>query len=144
MSVEGILRKKGRNVLFVSPTTRIEEAVDRMKSDKVGALVVSEDGRGIQGIISERDILHALASHGAALMAMAVEDIMTSRVESCHPQDSLKQVMAVMTQRHFRHMPVLDDDGLCGMISIRDVMANRLETAELETNVAREALILSR
>ncbi len=144
MSVAGILKRKGKKVFIVSQTTAIPDAVDRMKRDKVGALVVSDDGHEIQGIISERDILHALASHGAALMEMAVEDIMTRRVEACHPDDSLKQIMSVMTQRRFRHMPVVDEDGLCGMVSIGDVVVQRLEDAELETNVAREALILSR
>jgi predicted transcriptional regulator len=75
---------------------------------------------------------------------MTVQEIMTRRVESCRSADSLKQIMSIMTQRRFRHMPVVDDNGLCGMISIRDVVAQRLEDAELETNVAREALILSR
>jgi len=144
MSVEGILSRKGRNILTVSQATSIPEAVDQMKRDKVGALVVSDDGHDIQGIISERDILHAFASHGAGLTEMSVQDIMTKQVEACRPEDSLKQIMSVMSQRRFRHMPVVDDSGLCGMVSIGDVVAQRLEDAELETNVAREALILSR
>ena len=73
-----------------------------------------------------------------------ISTIMTRRVESCTLDASLKQVMSVMTLRRFRHMPVMDDGGLCGMISIGDVVKQRLEEAELETNVAREALILSR
>lgn len=144
MSVERILKRKGRNVLTVPPVTSVPDAVDRMKRERVGALVVSNDGRSIQGIISERDILHAFASYGAGLAEKSVGDIMTKRVESCRLEDSLKQIMSIMTQRRFRHMPVVDDGGLCGMVSIGDVVAQRLEDAELETNVAREALILSR
>lgn len=144
MSVEGILRRKGRKVITIPQATAVPDAVDRMKRDRVGALVVSEDGHNIQGIVSERDILHAFASYGAGLVEMSVQDIMTKRVEACRPEDSLKQIMSVMTQRRFRHMPVVDDNGLCGMVSIGDVVAQRLENAELETNVAREALILSR
>lgn len=144
MSVAGILNKKGSAVLTVLQTTPIPEAIDRMKRERVGALVVSDNGRDIQGIFSERDVLHALASNGAELLTMKVEDIMTRRVESCVLQDNVKRVMSIMTQRRFRHMPVVDDDGLCGMISIGDVVKQRLEEAELETNVAREALILSR
>lgn len=144
MSVEGILRRKGRKVLAIPQATPVPDAVDQMKRGKVGALLVSDDGHEIQGIISERDILHAFASYGAGLTEMSVQDIMTKRVEACHPADSLKQIMSVMTQRRFRHMPVVDDTGLCGMISIGDVVVQRLEDAELETNVAREALILSR
>ncbi len=144
MTVAGILNKKGGAVLTVSQTAQIADAVAKMHRERVGALVVSSDNRTIQGIISERDILAALATHGAALMNMKVEDIMTRRVESCTPEDSLKRVMSTMTQRRFRHMPVIGDDGLCGMISIGDVVKQRLEEAELETNVAREVLILSR
>ena len=144
MSVAGILNKKGSSVLTVSQTTPIPEAIDRMKRKRVGALVVSDNGRDIQGIVSERDVLNALASSGAELLTMKVEDIMTRRVESCVPQENVKRVMSIMTQGRFRHMPVVDDDGLCGIISIGDVVKQRLEEAELETNVAREALILSR
>ncbi len=144
MSVAGILNKKGSRVLTVLQTTPIPEAIDRMKRERVGALVVSDNGRDIQGIVSERDVLNALASSGAELLTMKVEDIMTRRVESCVRQDNVKRVMSIMTQRRCRHMPVVDDDGLCGMISIGDVVKQRLEEAELETNVAREALILSR
>ena len=144
MSVEGILRRKGRKVFTVSQAAPVPDAVDQMKRDKVGALVVSDDGHVIQGIISERDILDALASYGTGLWEMPVRDIMTKRVESCRPEDSLKQIMSVMTQRRFRHMPVADENGLCGMVSIGDVVVQRLEGSELETQVAREALILSR
>lgn len=144
MSVEEILKHKGRKVLTVLQASSVPHAVTRMKREKVGALVVSDDGRTIQGIVSERDILHALASHGAGLMEMSVHDVMTTRVEACRPEDSLKHVMSVMTNRRFRHMPVVDDDGLCGIVSIGDVVVQRLADAELETNVAREALILSR
>ena len=144
MSVAGILKKKGSRVLTVLQTTPILEAVDRMKREKIGALVVSNNGRDIQGIVSERDVLHALASNGAGLLTMKVEDIMTRRVESCVPQDNVKRVMSIMTQHRCRHMPVVGDDGLCGMISIGDIVKQRLEEAELETNVARDALIFSR
>lgn len=144
MTVTGILNKKGSAVLTVLQTTPISEAIEKMHREKIGALVVSSDNRTLQGIVSERDVLAALATRGAALMNLKVEDIMTRRVQSCAPDDSLKQVMSVMTQRRFRHMPVMNDDGLCGMISIGDVVKQRLEEAELETNVAREVLILSR
>jgi len=144
MSVERILKRKGTKVLTVLQATSVPDAVGRMKRERVGALVVSDDGRTIQGIISERDILNALASYGAGLMGLCVRDIMTTRVESCRKEDSLKQIMSIMTNRRFRHMPVVDDDGLCGMVSLGDVVFQRLQDAELETSVAREALILSR
>lgn len=144
MNVTGVLNKKGSAVLTVLQTAPISEAIEKMHREKVGALVVSHDGKTLQGIVSERDVLAALATVGAALMNLKVEDIMTRRVKYCAPDDSLKQVMSIMTQRRFRHMPVMDDDGLCGIVSIGDVVKQRLEEAELETNVAREVLILSR
>lgn len=144
MSVAEILHKKGRKVISVPPTTSIMDAVARMRREKVGALVVSSDGRKIQGIMSERDVLNGLASEGAALLEHKVLDIMTRRVECCGPEDDTKEIMATMTQRRFRHMPVVDENGLCGMISIGDIVKQRLEEAEIETNVAREALIFSR
>lgn len=144
MSVSEILHKKGSKVINVPPTTSVMEAVTRMSRERVGALVVSSDGRSVEGIISERDVLNALASKGAALMNHAVADFMTRRVEICGPEDDTKEIMAIMTQRRFRHMPVVDQNGLCGMISIGDIVKQRLEEAVIETNVAREALIFSR
>lgn len=144
MSVAEILHKKGRKVISVPPTTPVMEAVGRMRREKVGALVISSDGHSIQGIMSERDVLNNLASEGAALLDRRVEEIMTRRVEVCSPDDDTKGIMATMTRRRFRHMPVVDENGLCGMISIGDIVKQRLEEAEIEANVAREALILSR
>lgn len=144
MSVSEILHKKGNKVINVPPTTSVMEAVARMSRERVGALVVSSDGRSVEGIISERDVLNALAAKGAVLTNHTVADIMTRRVEICGPDDDTKQIMAIMTQRRFRHMPVVNENGLCGMISIGDIVKQRLEEAEIETNVAREALIFSR
>ena len=144
MSVKEILNKKGARVLTVPQATAIPDAIERMKREKIGSLVVSDNGRDIHGIISERDVLIALAERGAGLLTMTVADIMTRRVESCTPEDNIKNVMAVMTQHRFRHMPVVGNDGLCGIISIGDVVKQRLEDSEIEANVAREALILSR
>ena len=144
MSVAEILRKKGSRVLTVPQTAPVLEAASRMTHDRIGALVVSKNGRDIQGIVSERDVLHALGRCGADVMTMKVEDIMTRRVETCVPQDDVKRVMSIMTQHRCRHMPVVDHGRLCGMISIGDIVKQRLEEAELETNVAREALIFSR
>lgn len=145
MSVAEILHRKGRKVISVPPTTTIVDAVARMRREKVGALIVSSDGRSIQGIMSERDVLNGLASEGAALLEHKVQDLMTRRVETCKAEDDTKSILSAMTQHRFRHMPVVDEDGaLCGMISIGDIVKQRLEEAELETNVAREALIFSR
>ena len=144
MSVAGILRKKGSRVLTVPQTAPILEAASRMTHDRIGALVVSKNGRDIQGIVSERDVLHALGRCGADVMTMKVEDIMTRYVESCAPQDDVKHVMSIMAQHRCRHMPVVGENGLCGIISLRDIVKQRLEEGEPEVDVAREALIFSR
>jgi len=144
MNVAEILKKKGTRVVTVPETMPVLEAVCRMTYDRIGALVVSRDGRNIEGIITERDVLHALAGNGAGLATMKVEDIMTRYVESCSPQDDLKHVMSLMAQHRFRHMPVVGENGLCGIISVADVIKQRLQEGEPESEVAREALNFAR
>ena len=143
MNVAGILKKKGRRVLTVPQTAPVSQAATRLIQDRIGVLVVSGNGRDIQGIVSERDVLHALCSYGVDLVTMKVDDIMTRHVETCTPHDDVKHVLSMMTQHRFRHMPVVGENGLCGIISIRDIVKYRLEEGERETDVAREALVLS-
>jgi len=112
MNVAEILKKKGNRVVTVPETAPVLEAVSRMAYDRIGALVVSRDGRNIEGIITERDVLLALAGNGAGLATMKVEDIMTRYVVSCTSQDDLKHVMSLMAQHRFRHMPVVGEIGL--------------------------------
>jgi len=144
MNVATILKTKGTRVVTVTETTPILEAACRMTYDRIGALLVSRNGRDIEGIITERDVLHALAANGARLMTMKVEDIMTRHVESCTPQDDLKHVMSAMARHRFRHMPVVGDNGLCGMISVGDIVKQRLQEGEAEGDVARDALTFAR
>jgi CBS domain-containing protein len=144
MNVAGILRKKGSRVLTVPQTASILNAASRMAHDRIGALVVSDTGRDIQGIVSERDVLHALGRCGADVVTMKVEDIMTRYVETCAPQDDVKNVMSMMAQNSCRHMPVVGENGLCGIISVRDIVNHRLDDGESEMDVAREALVFSR
>jgi CBS domain-containing protein len=102
---------------------------------------VTEDGRSVLGIISERDVVSGLADRGPRILEEPVADLMTREVVSCTPGDTVKQVMAEMTRRRIRHLPVVTDGVLCGIISIGDVVKNRLEEMETETNVLREAYI---
>ena len=143
MIVAEILKKKGRRVLTVRQTATVLEVTSRLTQDRIGVLVVSESGRDIQGIVSERDVLHALCRYGANLVTMKVDDIMTRHVETCTPHDDVKHVMSMMAQHRFRHMPVVGENGLCGIISIRDIVNQRLEAGEGETDVALEALVFS-
>lgn len=143
MIVAEILKKKGRRVLTVRQTATVLEVISRLTQDRIGVLVVSESGRDIQGIVSERDVLHALGRFGADLITMKVDNIMTRHVETCSPDDEVKDVMSTMAQHGFRHMPVVGENGLCGILSVRDIVKQRLEGGELETDVACEALVFS-
>lgn len=141
MNVDGILRAKGAAVVTIGPDAMVGALVQGLRDERIGAMVVSEDGRSVLGIISERDIVRGLAERGPRILEATVADLMTRQVVSCTPGDTVKQVMAEMTRRRVRHIPVLADGVLCGIVSIGDVVKNRLEEMETETNVLREAYI---
>lgn len=142
MKVRDILAHKGRNIVTVRPGTSVAAVVHRLVLERVGALVVSDDGSHVLGIISERDIVRLLAERGADILAtdLRVEAVMTHHVVTCGQEDGVKQAMAVMTQRRIRHLPVVEDGRMVGIISIGDVVKNRLEEVELEANVLRDRI----
>jgi len=144
MQVSDILKAKGTRVLTVRPEETISAFIKRITSEKVGAMVVSTDGTRPEGIITERDIVHGLAQHGAELLAMEVREVMTKRVIICAPGDSIKAVMIQMIRGRTRHLPVMEGGRLAGMVSIGDVVKNRLENAELEANVLRDYITTAR
>jgi CBS domain-containing protein len=137
MNVETILRTKGRAVATIRPDETVGAAVDELISRNIGALVVSEDGESVDGIISERDVVHALAAHGINLMSLKVAEVMTRPVIACNPEDSVDRLMAEMTNRRIRHFPVVQDARLCGIVSIGDVVKNRLDEVEYEARSLR-------
>jgi CBS domain-containing protein len=137
MNVETILRTKGRAVATIRPGETIGAAVTQLISRNIGALVVSEDGESVNGIISERDVVHALANRGADLWSLKVDEVMTRPVVTCDPGDSVEQLMAEMTNRRIRHFPVVQDGRLCGIVSIGDVVKNRLDEVEFEARSLR-------
>jgi CBS domain-containing protein len=137
MNVEAILRAKGSNVATIRPDATVAAAVHELKTRGIGALLVSEDGRRVAGILSERDIVHALAEQGAALLAMPVDQLMTRKVVTCVPEDTVSELMARMTQHRFRHLPVVRDGMLIGIVSIGDLVKNRIEEVEFEANSLR-------
>lgn len=143
MKVESILKSKGSMVMTTRPAAKIATVVTKMRLEKVGALVVSDDGVRVLGLISERDIVHGLAEHGAELLDLSVAELMTRGGPTCAPADSVRKVMADMTQRRVRHLPVLENGRLGGIVSIGDVVKNRLEEVELEANVLRDAYLAS-
>jgi CBS domain-containing protein len=137
MDVETILRSKGRAVATIRPDDTIGAAVEALVSGNIGALVASEDGETVDGIISERDIVHALARHGDTLLGQSVAEVMTRPVVTCDPTESVAELMAEMTNRRIRHLPVVRDGRLCGIVSIGDVVKNRLDEIEYEARSLR-------
>jgi CBS domain-containing protein len=137
MNVETILRNKGSAVVTVPAEATVEDAVDLLRSRGIGALVVSDDGDGVDGIVSERDIVNGLARHGETLLSLTVADIMTRSVLTCDPTDSVADLMAEMTNRRIRHFPVVRDGKLCGIVSIGDLVKSRLDEIEHEAHSLR-------
>ena len=144
MKVEKILESKGWGVETIGPGASLAQAIHRLMSAGVGALVVSADGETVEGTLSERDIVWALSRFGSAVLDRTVEDCMSRGGPVCSPETHIREAMAEMTRRRQRHLPVLRDGRLCGLISLGDVVKNRLDELELETNVLRDAYISRR
>lgn len=143
MRVKAILDRKGRHVATVRPDVKVSVAARRLIAEEIGALVVSEDGRRPQGLIGERDIVRGLTRFGDEALDRPVAELMTRQYRSCSPDDEIKRVMQEMTRFRMRHLPVLEDGRLCGLVSIGDVVKHRLEDLELETSVLRDVYIAS-
>jgi CBS domain-containing protein len=141
MNVETILRNKGKRVATVRADATLAAAVDQLRRHGIGALVVSDDGEGVDGILSERDIVLALAHHGTDLLSLPVAEIMTRPVVTCEPTDSVAELMAEMTNRRIRHFPVVCDGSLCGIVSIGDLVKSRLDEIEDETRSLRSFIV---
>jgi len=144
MKVADILRVKGSAVKTVTSDVTALELSERLRAERIGAMIVSNDGRSIDGIISERDLAYGLAAHGGMLPKIAVSELMTEVVIVCSPEDSITDVMKLITQRRIRHLPVKDGDQLVGIISIGDVLKHRLDEMQLEANVLRDYAIAAR
>ena len=133
-----ILKAKGADVVTVSSDTKISAVAGTMKDRVIGALVVTGDDAQLLGIISERDIVHGLVERGRDLVDARVGDLMTVDVLTCAPEDRITKLMARMTERRIRHLPVVEDGALCGIVSIGDVVKNRLDEIEAEASALRE------
>lgn len=144
MLVSDIMNAKGHEVKTIHSDDTALCLAKRLKSEQVGALVVSDDGQSLDGIISERDLAYGLAAHGAKLHGIAVSELMTKAVITCSPKETIVDVMRVMTQRRVRHLPVMDGNRLIGLISIGDVLKHRLGEMQLEADVLRDYAIASR
>lgn len=144
MKVAAVLQKKGRHVHTIHPAASVAEAANSLAGSEIGALVVTVVGGGIVGILSERDIVRGLRTHGSGLLTMTVADVMTRRVNTCTSQDSVTDLMRRMTTDRHRHMPVVDDGRLAGIVSIGDVVKNRVQEVELAQGVLRDCYLASR
>ena len=137
MTIESILGRKGTNVTTIAPEASIKRAADWLRAKNIGALVVtSEDA--VLGLISEREIVHAFSRYGETAGSMLVKEVMQYGVTTVTADESVNRVMKLMTHHRVRHMPVLRDGKLVGIVSIGDVVKHRLEDLELETNVLRD------
>ena len=132
MRISDILRVKGDRVVTVTPETNVERLLGILAEHSIGAVVVSTDGRSVEGIVSERDIVRALARRGAAVLTEPVSAIHTTEVRTVAPESALSDVERLMTERRFRHVPVVVDGGLHGIVSIGDVVKNRIDELEAE------------
>ena len=140
MNVEAILKEKGTEVATIAPEATVKRAADWLRARNIGSLVVTS-GNSILGFISEREIVQALSQHGEQAASMAVRDIMRHDIVTVAPEDDIGRVMKLMTRHRVRHMLVLRDGKLSGIISIGDLVKHRLDDLELETNILRDAYI---
>ena len=132
MRISDVLRVKGTQVVTVTPDTSVRRLLAVLAEHRIGAVVVSRDGTSVDGIASERDIVRALARRGAAVMSEPVTAIYTAEVHTVTPQTPLEEVMRMMTVHRVRHAPVVADGGLRGIVSIGDVVKNRMDELETE------------
>lgn len=144
MLIADILRSKGSAVKTVRSSDTAMDCARRLKAERVGAMIVSDDGTSLDGIITERDIAYALATHGTELYHAPVSALMTKTVLTCSPRDSIVDVTRTMTLRRTRHLPVKDGAKLVGIVSIGDVLKYRLEEVQLEASVLRDHVIATR
>ncbi len=132
MRISDVLRVKGTRVVTVTPDTRVRRLLAVLAEHRIGAVVVSHDGASVDGIASERDIVRAFAKRGAAVMSEAITAIYTAEVHTVTPETQLEDVMRMMTERRVRHAPVVADGGLRGIVSLGDVVKNRIDELETE------------
>jgi CBS domain-containing protein len=141
MKVASILRAKGLHVETVAPDAHLRTVAWTLRSRAIGALVVVDGAGAIRGVIAERDIVHALAEHGTNVLTLRASQIMNRSIATCTTEDSITSVMAQMTRYRIRHVVVVEQGRLHGIVSIGDVVKHRLDELQLETNVLRETLI---
>jgi CBS domain-containing protein len=139
MLVREILAVKGSEVVTVSPVMPVSAAAKIMADRYIGAVVVIRDGSSVDGLVRESEIVRTVARRGSSLDDIPVSDVMVRTMQVCHPTDEVRAVMAQMTRHKSRHVPVVEDGRLCGLLSVGDLVKSRLDEMELESRVLREA-----
>ncbi|MFV2039330.1 MAG: CBS domain-containing protein [Acidimicrobiales bacterium] len=140
MNIQAILDDKGSDVQVVRPDADATVATNLMVTYRIAALVVTDHGR-VVGLLGERELVEAMASSGGTIIGLKVRDVMRPHPETCSPADAIDEVMGTMTRRRRRHLPVVDASGLCGIVSIGDMVKFRLNQVELESRVLRDAYL---
>jgi CBS domain-containing protein len=140
MTIQAILDRKGAEVITIIATATVRNAADRMRERSIAVLVV-KSGDAITGFISETGIVHAVSRDGERALSMAVLEVMTHATITVAPEDTLKRAMSLMTHYRVRHLPVIANGKIVGIVSIGDVVKHRLEDLETESNVLRDAYI---
>lgn len=143
MTIATVLRSKGNTIVSVAPDTLLPALASTIASRRIGAVLVLDDAGKLAGIVSERDVVKALANHGASVQTMTADDIMTRSVTTVTPRTTINEAMELMDRGYFRHLPVLDDGELLGIISVRDVVRARIER-QVEENESLHTYIHSR
>ena len=138
MLIGDVLKEKGHDVVMVRVGDSVALAVRKLAEHRIGAVLVQDRWMQLVGILSERDLVNAVSSHGAEALGRDVQDLMSSPIISCRSSDRIDAAMARMTIGRIRHLPVIDDGTLVGIVSIRDLVRHRLDEKELEANVLLE------
>jgi CBS domain-containing protein len=135
MTIQHILNRKGGQVVLARPTEAVLDTVRTLMEKRIGAVIVEDDHLRPAGIFTKRDFAKAVAKHGATALTMPIGKLMSTPIISCRPSDRVEKAMATMTRAKIRHLPVIGDGQLLGIISIRDLVRQRLEDKELEAGV---------
>ena len=138
MNVKAILAAKGGEIVCIEPTADLAAAAQLLSANRIGAVLIQGAGGHISGILSERDIVRALSEHGAAALSLPVGQVMTREVAICAEDESIASIMERMTAGKFRHMPVVTKGKLIGLVSIGDVVKQRVEEIEHESDALRD------
>ncbi|WP_439815997.1 CBS domain-containing protein [Zavarzinia sp. CC-PAN008] len=138
MTIDGILRDKGVEIITARATDSIEEISRLLHRRRIGAVLICDEDRRPQGILSERDVVRAVALHGAAALMLPAADLMSADIVYCSPDDTVADAMALMTDRRFRHLPVLEGQRLVGVVSIGDLVKRRIEETQAEAEQLKE------